>query len=389
MFDFTSLSADELLARQADLQTRADAITSELRENAEGMDADALTAEADSNIAERQAIAAELEQRKAAAQAAAEERKADFEAGDKTIERSNDMSENRFAIDSVEYRDAWVKNLIGRSMSEEERAALTASAAVIPQMTVNEVWDKLVKPAELLGKVDVSQFPNYVRFPKATTVNAAAGQAIGTTITEASDVLGYVDLVPNEYVKLLTVKSDIENMAIPAVHDWIVDNLVNSIRYAINKDILVGTGTNSCKGITASVNASATALTAAGVTKADCLKIMAALPAVHHAGAIWIMTPGLFYGEVMAATQLNDYVINNGFETKLFGHDVVLMSEALVSSKETIFFGDPKAYKVNIFKALEVKQFETATTTNLQFRGDTLADGELLDTTAFVRFAKT
>lgn len=389
MFDFTNLTADELLARQADLQTRADAITSELRENAEGMDADALTAEADSNIAERQAIAAELEQRKAAAQAAAEERKADFEAGSTKIERSNDMSENRFAIDSVEYRDAWVKNLIGRSMSEEERAALTASAAVIPQMTVNEVWDKLVKPAELLGKVDVSQFPNYVRFPKATTVNAAAGQAIGTTITEASDVLGYVDLVPNEYVKLLTVKSDIENMAIPAVHDWIVDNLVNSIRYAINKDILVGTGTNSCKGITASVNASATALTAAGVTKADCLKIMAALPAVHHAGAIWIMTPGLFYGEVMAATQLNDYVINNGFETKLFGHDVVLMSEALVSSKETIFFGDPKAYKVNIFKALEVKQFETATTTNLQFRGDTLADGELLDTTAFVRFAKT
>ena len=299
------------------------------------------------------------------------------------------MEEKRFAIDSVEYRDAWVKNLINRPLDEEERAALTASAAVIPQMTVNEVWDKLVKPAELLGKVDVSQFPNYVRFPKATTVNAAAGQAIGTTITEASDVLGYVDLVPNEYVKLLTVKSDIANMAIPAVHDWIVNNLVDTIRYAINKDILVGTGTNSLKGITASVNASATALTAAGVTKADCLKIMAALPAVHHAGAIWIMTPELFYGEVMAATQLNDYIINNGFETKLFGHDVVLMSEALVSSKETIFFGDPKAYKCNIFKALEVKQFETATTTNLQFRGDTLADGELLDTTAFVRFAKT
>ena len=299
------------------------------------------------------------------------------------------MNENRFAVDSVEYRDAWVKHLINRPLSEEERAALTASAAVIPTMTVNDVWDKLVKPAELLGKVDVSQFPNYVRFPKATTVNAAAGQAIGTTITEASDVLGYIDLVPNEYVKLLTVKSDITNMAIPAVHDWIVNNLVDSIRYAINKDILVGTGTNSLKGITASVNASSTALTAAGVTKADCLKIMAALPAVHHAGAIWIMTPELFYGEIMAVTQLNDYVINNGFETKLFGHDVVLMSEALVSSKETIFFGDPKAYKCNIFKAIEVKPFETATTTNLQFRGDTLADGELLDTTAFVRFAKT
>lgn len=387
MFDFTGKTADELLTRQEELRSRSEAIEEELR--AENADAEALAAEAENNIAERTAITAELEARKAAAKAAEEQRKADFVSGSREIERSTNMNEKQFTIDSVEYRDAWVKKLIGRPLNEEERAALAASAAVIPTMTVNEVWDKLVKPAELLGKVDVSQFPNYVRFPKATTVNAAAGQAIGTTITEASDVLGYVDLVPNEYVKLLTVKSDIANMAIPAVHDWIVNNLVDTIRYAINKDILVGTGTNSLTGISASVSASATALTAAGVTKADCLKIMAALPAVHHAGAIWIMTPELFYGEVMAATQLNDYIINNGFETKLFGHDVVLMSEALISSKETIFFGDPKAYKVNIFKALEVKQFETATTTNLQFRGDTLADGELLDTTAFVRFAKT
>ena len=201
-------------------------------------------------------------------------------------------------------------------------------------------------------------------------------------------MVGYADLVPNEYVKLLTVGADIDHMAIDAIHDWIVNNLTDSIRYAINKDILVGTGTNSLKGITASVSASSTALTAAGVTKKDLMTIMAALGAQYHPGAVWIMTPGLFYGEVMQITSLNDYIINEGFQYRLFGHDVILMSEALVSSKETIFFGDPKAYKVNIFKALEVKPFETATTTNLQFRGATLADGELLDTAAFVRFAK-
>ena len=102
------------------------------------------------------------------------------------------MEEKRFAVDSVEYRDAWVKQLIKRPLSEEERAALTAAGSVIPTMTVNAVWDKLVKPAELLGRVDVTQFPNYVRFPKATTNNAAAAQAVGGTITESSDVLAYV-----------------------------------------------------------------------------------------------------------------------------------------------------------------------------------------------------
>lgn len=366
-----------------ELMERRDAIVAEL---------DAPEADLDALEEETRAIKAELEERKAEEARKAEIR-AEVAAGAgevvKVFREEETRKENKmYGVETREYRNAWVKNIVGRDLDVEERAALTSAGAVIPTMTVNAIWDRLVKPAELLGRVDVTQFPSYVRFPKATTVNAATAQAVGGTINESSDVVSYADLVPNEYVKLLTVGADIDHMAIDAIHDWIVNNLTDSIRYAINKDILVGTGTNSLKGITASVSASSTALTAAGVTKKDLMTIMAALGAQYHAGAVWIMTPGLFYGEVMQITSLNDYIINEGFQYRLFGHDVILMSEALVSSKETIFFGDPKAYKVNIFKALEVKPFETATTTNLQFRGATLADGELLDTAAFVRFAK-
>lgn len=339
---------------------------------------------------ELRSIKAELESRKAAEEKRAEIRAAVAEGEGVVIkkveheERKNEM----YAIDSLEYRDAWVKQLVKRELTEEERSALSSAAAVIPTMTVNAVWDKLVKPAELLGKVDVSQFPSYVRFPKATTNNAATSQAVGGSISESSDVIGYVDLTPNEYVKLLTVGADIDHMAIPAIHDWIVDNIVSNIRYAINKDILIGSGSNALKGLKESVNANATPIPAT-VTKASLLKIMATLGSQHQNGAIWIMTPEMFYEEIMTVTQLNDYVINDGFQFRLFGHDVVLMSEAVISSKENIFYGDPKAYKANIFKPLEVKPFETATTTNLQFRGACLADGELLDTSAFVRFAKS
>ena len=374
--DLKEMTVEELMERR-------DAIVAEL---------DAPEADLDALEEETRAIKAELEERKAEEARKAEIR-AEVAAGAgevvKVFREEETRKENKmYGVETREYRNAWVKNIVGRDLDVEERAALTSAGAVIPTMTVNAIWDRLVKPAELLGRVDVTQFPSYVRFPKATTVNAATAQAVGGTITESSDVVSYADLVPNEYVKLLTVGADIDHMAIDAIHDWIVNNLTDSIRYAINKDILVGTGTNSLKGITASVSASSTALTAAGVTKKDLMTIMAALGAQYHAGAVWIMTPGLFYGEVMQITSLNDYIINEGFQYRLFGHDVILMSEALVSSKETIFFGDPKAYKVNIFKALEVKPFETATTTNLQFRGATLADGELLDTAAFVRFAK-
>ena len=361
------------------------------RRTAIAAEIDAPDADLDALEAEARGINEELERRRNAESQRTAIRTAIADgAGETTNTFENHEREERkmFGIETVEYRDAWVKKIIGRDLNEEERSALSSAGAVIPTMTVNAVWDKLVKPAELLGKVDVSQFPNYVRFPKATTVNPATAQAVGGSISESSDVVGYVDLVPNEYVKLLTVGADIEHMAIPAIHDWIVDNLTNSIRYAINKDIVVGTGTNALKGLTASINANATAIPAT-VTKASLLKIMGTLGANYQNGAVWIMTPTMFFENVMTQTALNDYVINDGFEYKLFGHDVVLMSECLVSSKETVFYGDPKAYKVNIFKALEVKPFETATTTNIQFRGACMADGELLDTSAFVRFAQT
>lgn len=371
--DFTKMTVEELEARMS-------AIGEEV--NAEGADLDALEAEV-------KGIKAELEARKAAADKQAEIRKAVAEgAGFEIKDFSKQEERKMFGIDTIEYRNAWIKSIVKRELTEEERSALSSAGAVIPTLTVNAVWDKLVKKSELLSRVDVSQFPSYVRFPKATTNNAAASAAVGSAITESSDVIGYVDLVPQEYTKLITVGADIDHMAIDALHDWLVNNLTENIRYAMNKDILVGNNSGAFKGITASVNANGTALPAT-VTKASLLKIMATLGSAYQDGAIWIMTPTMFYEKVMSITALNDYVINDGFSFRLFGHDVVLMSEALVSSKETIFYGDPKAYKVNIFKPIEIKPFETATTTNIQFRGACLADGELLDTSAFVRFAQT
>ena len=374
--DFTTMTVEELEARRVQIGVEVEQ---------DGADLDALEAEI-------KGIKAELDARRANAAKQAEIRKTVAEGAGVVIDEIPQApipQEERtmFKRDSVEYRDAWTKHIIGRELNEEERAALTSAGAVIPTMTVNAVWDKLTGPAELLGKVDVSQFPTYVRFPKATTKGAATAHAVGGTITESSDVIGYVDLIPNEYVKLLTVGADIDHMAISAVHDWIVNNLVDSIRAEINADIVVGTGTNELKGILTSVTANSTAIPAT-VTKASLLKIMGTLGSNYQNGAIWIMTPAMFYENVMSIAALNDYVINDGFSFKLFGHDVVLMSELLVSTKETILYGDPKAYKLNIFKALEVKPFETATTTNIQFRGATMADGELIDAAAFVRFAQ-
>lgn len=364
------------------LQERKNAIVAEI---------DTPEANIDALYEEMRGITEELEKRQADEAKRAEMRAAVAAGAGIVTEQpaKEETTEERkmFGVETIEYRDAWTKQICNRELNAEERAALTSAGAVIPTLTVNAVWDKLIQPAELLGRVDVSQFPSYVRFPKATTVNPATGQAVGGTISESSDVIGYLELIPNEYVKLLTVGADIDHMAIGAVHDWIVNNSVGSIRAKINGDILIGSGTNALKGLSVSVTASSTALPTTLTVKA-LLGIMGGLGANYQNGAVWIMTPAVFYSEVMSLGNITNYVVNDGFQFKLFGHDVVLMSEAAIGGKENIFYGDPKAYKVNIFKALEVKPFETATTTNIQFRGATMADGELIDAAAFVRAAR-
>lgn len=371
--NIAEMSKVEVEARKAEI--------SALIESAESVDAGLMDELKELN--ERAAELADMEQRKADAEAL---NKNEIRA-DKVIEvEKTEEREIMFEVNSIEYRNAWMKNIVGRQMDEAEQRALTSAGAVIPTMTVNEVIGKL-KETPILGKVSISEFPSYVRFPVVSASASAAAAAIGTAIQEGTNTIGYVDLTPNEYTKVITLQSDIENMAIDALYVWLVNNITNEVRAKIAADILVGSGAGCCKGITASVNADATNLHST-LTKADLLNVMAALPSVHQAGATFVMSPNLFYNEVMALTTINDYVINDGFGMKLFGHDVVLMSEACVSTKETIFYGDLSQYKLNIFKSLEIKPFETATSLSVSYRGGSLVDGELADTTAVVRFAK-
>ncbi|MGJ1078993.1 hypothetical protein ACR77U_13205, partial [Enterococcus faecium] len=154
--DFTTMTVEELEARRAQIGVEAEQ---------DGADLNALTEEI-------RGIKAELEARKETAAKKAEIRNAVATGAGEVIAEAPQTpipTEERkmFKVESIEYRDAWAKKSIGRELNEEERAALGAAGAVIPTMTVNAVWDKLTDPADLLGKVDVSQFPTYVRFPKA------------------------------------------------------------------------------------------------------------------------------------------------------------------------------------------------------------------------------
>ena len=115
----------------ADIEARFAEIDAEMK--TDGADLNALEAEVN-----------QLNERKAELRKLAEERKLEAEkavaegVAVKTFEERT--MEKTFTPDSVEYRDAYLKALMGKSMDIEERAALASAASVIPTETLNKIY---------------------------------------------------------------------------------------------------------------------------------------------------------------------------------------------------------------------------------------------------------
>ena len=120
------------------IEERKGAIVGEL--DGEGADLNALEEE-------MRSLNAELEIRKAEEAQKAEIRQAvaTGEVGEtiKTFEEEKRNMEKRdFTVDGAEYRQAWLKNLMGLELDTEERAAITGTDA-IPTETLNRIVNVL------------------------------------------------------------------------------------------------------------------------------------------------------------------------------------------------------------------------------------------------------
>ena len=132
-----------------DVEARLSAIEGEI-EAAEEVEAVNTLADEKRSLLDRQAELKDLAERKADAKAI-ESREI---TGNK-IEENTKMEEKRtFAVDTMEYRDAFMKKLQGKELTAEERAAVTASAA-IPTVTMNKIIG-ILERTPLIAAVDVT-----------------------------------------------------------------------------------------------------------------------------------------------------------------------------------------------------------------------------------------
>jgi len=342
-------------------------------------------------LLERKRELEDLEKRTAAA--------SEIEAGAETtvIEQRKDTAmERTFAPDTVEYRDAYLKALMGKPMDAEERAALASAASVIPTETLNKVYGKL-EENPLIAELDALHIPGYVAVPKATTVNDAAWTAMANAATDSSDVVGTVALTAKKLIKTIEITADIQAMSIPAFQTWLVNKLAQKMEASIVAAVVNGAGSSTVPqgigqgGITAS-----TALSTP--TIADFAAFMGGVKSAYHKDAVWIMSSATFFGKVVGlANDVNGGVVMNGLDYRLLGHKVILAdacdnckfksgSTAEAADANHVIFGSLKeGYVFNYGEgiAVEADQSVAFRSGSTVYRAMALCDGAVVDPEAF------
>ena len=378
------MTLEEIKALDADgIKERRTAITEEM--NAENADLDALTAEVDALEARTQELKEAAEKRAALAAKVVERNDVIKEniVEEKTVEETR-----TFAPDSVEYRDAYLKNLMGKDLSVEERSALTAAADIIPTELVNQIYGRL-EDNPLYSELNIMRFPGYVQVPYAKTVNDASWKAIGTASTDSADEVDSVSLSMYKLIKTIEITADIQAASIPVFQSWLVNALSRKMIAAICAAVLNGSGSNQPTGVI-------TGLTpvASTATYDNILAAMAAVPGAYHRDAVFVMSSATFFNKIMTLKddQKRPLVVQGvaGVDRApvytLLGHRVLLEESADTQSYNNILFGNFRdGYAFNFAKDITIEsdgsvEFRKG---SVVYRGMALCDGKPVIDDAF------
>lgn len=151
---------------------------------------------------------------------------------------SNADSDEPFALDSEEYRTAWLKHLQGRDLTADEERAFTVSNGAISQLVVNDIMTVVRDHAPLLERVTVVYSASKITYYVEGTVSEAQDHTENATISADSDTITAVSLTPAEITKLVQVSESARQMSVAAFNAWLTSMLGEAIARKINGKII-------------------------------------------------------------------------------------------------------------------------------------------------------
>lgn len=382
-----------------DVNDRLTALDTEVRSFTVAADVDKATAEK-RLLVERKAELEDLEQRKQTAldiTAGKKEVVRPFEAR-KDEKKMDVLNDREKIIASPEYRNVFMRHLMGLPISVEERttyfdSTVAAGGYAVPTETVNQIFDIMVKVAPMINEITLFRGSPYVKLPKE---NARADAAIHTenaADTPASDSLTYLTLSGYEITKVQRVSMTMNIRAIPAFEAWLVKALGEDIGRQVENNIINGNGSGAPDGVLyapGSWDGTNSVDYGTGLTFEHLTSGIALLAARYDARAKFLMKKSIFWNQIVnLKNAVGDPLVARDVtgtpQPRLLGYPVLISDYAPAN---TIFLGDFTKMIGSMPQDVNVARSEhSAFTSNaIDYRGSCIFDCGAVATDAFIKF---
>lgn len=205
---------------------------------AEGADIDALTREYDGLVEERKGIQA------------AEQRRAELRnkvAGGEgiTTRRFGEQEPTvQLGADSAEYRSAFLKDLMGRELTKEERAAFTHTTqntgAVVPTTMITNIWNMMEEQHQILGDVTIYRTGTVIEILKHTEIKQGDAKIVAEA--EANDdeqnTFVKVTLSGKDFSKHIDISYALDRMSVEGFENYLTNEIAQRLGAAMAADVV-------------------------------------------------------------------------------------------------------------------------------------------------------
>lgn len=341
-----NMTKDEILARLSQIKE-------EMR--SEGADLESLKKEVE-DLEARKAEIEEIEKRQAAAAALQS-----GEAGGKIIDKQEERK-MEYTVDSKEYRSAFLKNLMGQELTEEERTAFTHTTGTtsgqtagytVPTTLLNKIWDLMEEDHSILKDITVYRTGTVLEIAKRTAIAAGDAGTVDEGAAPSSDennTFAKVTLAGKDFAKDVEISYALATMSIDGFEDFIANEIADRLGAALASDIITQIGTDYDSSNNDLDVASSGKITWTDVTGAFSVLKNAKNVVVYASRAtIYKYIAGMVDTTGRPIFQAN---ANEGIEGYLFGAPVKV-EDAITN--DLVWIGDPKQVVGNMVQDIMIE----------------------------------
>ena len=209
----------------------------------EAADLDALEKEIDALKEERKAIGEKIEKRKTLMANVANNdglsKIAEFKE-----ERGQEDMEKRYNAESVEYRNAFLKKLLGEKLNEVEERAYTHTTentgAVLPAELQNKIYSTMEEKHPLLQDIQILRTGAVLSIAKHVSIVAGDAKAVAEGVANDDEENEFVNvtLSGKDFSKHIDFSYRLGKMAIPAFEEYLVTEIGNRLGSAMAEDVV-------------------------------------------------------------------------------------------------------------------------------------------------------